>query len=55
MNKLNVNLKIKFDKSKPNGTPRKRLDTKLAKSYGWKSKTNLESGFSSTYKDFLQS
>ena len=30
MRKMNVNLKIDFDKSKPNGTPRKILNTKLA-------------------------
>ena len=26
MERLNVDLKIKFDKKKPNGTPRKKLD-----------------------------
>ena len=31
---------IKYDLSKPNGTPRKVLDIKLANKYGWKSKTN---------------
>ncbi len=53
MKKLNVNLNIKFDYKKPNGTPRKKLDTKLAKKYGWTPKINLEEGFSYTYKDFL--
>ena len=54
MKKLNVNLEIKFDKKKPNGTPRKVLDTKLAKKYGWKSKISLDEGFELTYKDFLK-
>ena len=38
MNKLNVKLKIKYDKTKPNGTPRKIIDSTLAKKYGWKSR-----------------
>ena len=36
MKQINVKLKIKFDKKKPNGTPRKKLDSTLAKKYGWK-------------------
>ena len=36
MNKLNVKVKIKYDKKKPNGTPRKIIDCSIAKSYGWK-------------------
>ena len=52
MKKLNTSLKIKFDKKKPNGTLRKKLDTTLAKKYGWKSKYNLNKGFDLTYKDF---
>ena len=54
MKKLGLKLKIKFDKSKPNGTPRKRLNTKLSKSYGWKSKISLSKGFEYTYKDFIK-
>lgn len=52
--KFKSNLKIKFDKSKPNGTPRKLLDTRLANSYGWKPKYNLEKGFDLTLKDFIE-
>tara|TARA_B100000674_G_C37859316_1_gene924015 strand:- start:119 stop:1057 length:939 start_codon:yes stop_codon:yes gene_type:complete len=54
MKQVNVKLKIKFDKKKPNGTPRKKLDSTLAKKYGWKSTFSLENGFHLTYKDFLQ-
>ena len=54
MNQMNVKLKIKFDKNKPNGTPRKLLDTSLAKKYGWRSKINLLKGFKLTYNDFLK-
>ena len=53
MKKLKVNLKIVFEKDKPNGTPRKILDTKIARNYGWKSKINLDKGFERTFKDFL--
>ena len=52
MKKLNIKLKIKFDKSKPNGTIRKILNTQLAKSYGWHPKINLNKGFDLTFKDF---
>ena len=43
---------IKFDKSKPDGMPKKCLDITLAKKYGWRYKTNLDKGFEITYKDF---
>ena len=52
--KLNFNLKIKFEKTKPNGTPRKKLDLGLANKYGWKSKFNLNKGFELTYRDYLK-
>ncbi len=52
--KLKVNLKIKLDKKKPNGTPRKKLDLTLAKKYGWKSKYSLNKGFDLTYNDYLK-
>ena len=51
---LNANLKIKFDRSKPDGTPIKVLDISRAKKYGWYPKTNLKTGFKLTYKSFLQ-
>ena len=54
MKKLNVNFKIKYDKSKPNGTPRKIIDSRIAKKYGWKSKYNIEKGFKFTFEDFLR-
>ncbi len=54
MEVLNYKTKIKFDKSKPNGTFRKTLDVSLAKSYGWKNKTNLLTGLKKTYADFLK-
>jgi GDP-L-fucose synthase len=47
------NIKIEYDLSKPNGTPRKVLDIKLASKYGWKPKTNLNQAILETYKSFL--
>ena len=47
-------VKLFFDKKKPNGTPRKKLDLNLAKKYGWKSKYSLNKGFDLTYEDFLK-
>ncbi len=46
-------INIKYDKSKPNGTPRKVLDVSLAKRYGWKSKISLEEAIDRTYLDYL--
>ena len=54
LKKINANLKVKFDKSKPNGTPRKKLNSNLAMRYGWKSKFDLNTGFKLTYNDFLK-
>ncbi len=52
--KLKYKLKIKFDRNKPNGTPRKLLDSGMARSYGWKPKFSLEKGFGLTYKNFIE-
>lgn len=54
LNMLGLKMKIKFDKKFPDGTPRKVLDTSLAKKYGWVAKTNLKSGFKKTYEEFVQ-
>jgi GDP-L-fucose synthase len=50
---LNLNIKINFDKSKPDGTPRKLLDTSLSKKYGWLPKISLKEGFFRTYHGFV--
>ena len=44
---------IKYDKSKPNGTPRKVLDVSLAKKYGWKAKNDLNKSILKTYNSYL--
>ena len=47
-------LKIKYDKSKPNGEPQKVMDISLAKKYGWKHKINLKMSIKITYQSFLK-
>ena len=44
---------IKWDATKPNGTPRKLLDVSKAKQLGWTYKTELEDGIRMVYEDFL--
>ena len=51
---LQLDLKIKLDWSKPDGTPRKIIDSSLARKYGWKSKVSLKEGFKKTYIDYLK-
>ncbi len=52
---INFNGELIFDSSKPDGNPRKLLDSSLIKSYGWLPLTNLEEGLEKSYKWFLQS
>lgn len=44
---------IKWDTSKPNGTPRKLLDVSKAEQLGWRYTTELEYGIKLSYEDFL--
>ena len=45
--------KFIFDKSKPDGTPRKLINSKKINSIGWKCKTDLFDGINTTYKWYL--
>jgi GDP-L-fucose synthase len=45
---------IEFDTSKPDGTPRKLLDTSKMSHLGWKAKTGIEAGLTLAYEDFLR-
>ncbi len=45
---------IKWDQSRPNGTPRKLLDVSKATALGWTYRTELEDGIRLAYKDFLE-
>jgi len=44
---------IKWDTTKPDGTPRKLLDVSKLKDLGWQPSINLKEGISETYKWFL--
>ena len=44
---------IRWDPSRPNGTPRKLLDVSKATALGWTARTPLEEGIRRTYADFL--
>tara|TARA_Y100000590_G_scaffold385876_1_gene458264 strand:- start:946 stop:1887 length:942 start_codon:yes stop_codon:yes gene_type:complete len=47
-------IKIAFDLSKPNGTPKKVLNISLAKKYGWKPKIKLKEEILKTYYDYIK-
>lgn len=44
---------LEFDRSKPDGTPRKLLDCTLLHSLGWEHKVDLRKGIALSYADFL--
>lgn len=45
---------LKFDTSKPDGTPRKLVDVTKINSLGWKATTSLEEGLQKAYNWFLE-
>jgi GDP-L-fucose synthase len=51
---LGVNIVIKYDLSKIDGTPRKILDSSVARRYGWRPKYTLKAGFELTYSDYIK-
>ncbi|HET6225908.1 MAG TPA: NAD-dependent epimerase/dehydratase family protein, partial [Bacteroidia bacterium] len=42
---------LKFDTSKPDGTPRKLMDVGKLHSFGWKHRINLEEGITTVYNE----
>jgi GDP-L-fucose synthase len=44
---------LKFDSSKPDGTPKKLMDSSYLNELGWRFKTTLEEGIHLAYADFL--
>ena len=44
---------IVFDATKPDGAPRKLMDSSLLKTLGWGAKVDIEAGLSLAYQDFL--
>jgi GDP-L-fucose synthase len=47
--------RIVFDASRPDGAPRKLLDSTRINALGWRPRVDLRSGLAAAYKDFLQS
>jgi GDP-L-fucose synthase len=45
--------RLDFDRTKPDGTPRKLLDISKLATLGWKPRVSLEEGLAVTYEDFL--
>ena len=52
---VGVEVEILFDTSKPNGTPRKLLDSTRLQALGWKPRISLKDGILGTYQWLLQS
>lgn len=44
--------RLEFDRSKPDGTPRKLIDSSLIRSLGWKPSTELRKGIALAMQDF---
>jgi len=53
-NVINYPGNLEFDKSKPDGPPRKLLNTNLINKMGWFPKIELDDGLKKTYLDFLK-
>lgn len=45
---------ITFDATKPNGAPRKLMDSSRIHSLGWQAKVSLQTGLKLAYQDFLE-
>jgi GDP-L-fucose synthase len=45
--------KLRFDTSKPDGTPRKLLDSARINAIGWRPRTQFDAGIAAAYQDFL--
>ncbi|MDO9002630.1 MAG: GDP-L-fucose synthase [Aquabacterium sp.] len=44
---------LRFDTTKPDGTPRKLMDVSRLTGLGWQAKTSLQTGIALAYQDFL--
>jgi GDP-L-fucose synthase len=44
---------VKFDASRPDGVPRKMVDTAFAASLGWRARTSLREGLAATYRWYV--
>jgi GDP-L-fucose synthase len=46
--------RVRFDTAKPDGTPRKLLDSSRLLALGWRPKVGLKEGIARAYADFQQ-
>lgn len=46
--------RIVFDPDRPDGTPKKLLDTRCLEALGWRAEVPLEEGLAGAYQDFLE-
>lgn len=53
-NEFNYKGRIEWDLSKPDGTPRKKLDISKINKLGWTAKTNLKNGIKKTISSFRE-
>jgi GDP-L-fucose synthase len=51
---IHPNAELRFDESKPDGTPRKLLDVSKLSALGWRPKVGLREGLARTYAWFLE-
>lgn len=52
---VDVDIPIEFDKSKPDGAPRKFLDSSKLRGLGWSETIKLKDGLKQVYQDFVNS
>jgi GDP-L-fucose synthase len=53
MRVVGLNAELRFDRSKPDGTPRKLMDSSCLFAMGWTPKTSLDDGFRQAYAWYL--
>jgi GDP-L-fucose synthase len=53
LKKMNLRCKVILDISKSDGTPRKIIDSSIARKYGWLPRVDLNKGFDLALKDYL--
>ena len=49
-----INIGSEKEKKKLDGTPRKIMNSSIAKKYGWKAKVSLKEGFNKTYTNYIK-
>jgi GDP-L-fucose synthase len=51
---VGINVDLRFDARKPDGTPRKVMDVSRINNLGWKAKTSLKDGLKVVYDWYRQ-